>query len=136
MWALQHLADTGVVPAAIAQSMYHTYLAGAFRSLRFGIGEAHGRGMALQLNSLLDARAVVVHGDGTFGVDDTRVRGAIADLTGRIMTLQAEGNYEAAQAMIASLGVVRPEVQRVLDRLGDIPVDIAPDFQTAKELEG
>jgi hypothetical protein len=136
LWALQHLADKGVVPAAIAQSMYRTYLAGAFRSLRFGIGEAHGCGMALQLNSLLDARAVVVHADGTFGVDDTRIRGAIADLTGRIMTMQAEGNYEAAQTMIASLGTLRPEVQRVLDRLGDIPVDIAPDFQTARELEG
>jgi hypothetical protein len=52
------------------------------------------------------------------------------------MTMQAEGNYEAAQTMIASLGTLRPEVQRVLDRLDDIPVDIAPDFQTAKELEG
>jgi hypothetical protein len=136
LWALQYLADKGVVPTAIAQSMYYTYLAGAFRSLRFGIGEAHGRGMALQLNSLLDAHAVVVHADGTFGVDETRIRAAIADLTGRIMTMQAEGNYEAAQTMIASLGTLRPEVQRVLDRLGDIPVDIAPDFQTAKELEG
>jgi hypothetical protein len=135
LWALQYLADRGVVPAAIAQSMYYTYLAGAFRSLRFGIGEAHGRGMALQLNSLLDARAVVVHADGTFGVDETRVRAAVADLTSRIMTMQAEGNYGAAQTMIASLGTLRPEVQRVLDRLDDIPVDIAPDFQTAKELE-
>jgi hypothetical protein len=92
--------------------------------------------MALQLNSLLDARAVVVHADGTFGVDETRIRAAVADLTSRIMTMQAEGNYDAAQTMIASLGTLRPEVQRVLDRLDDIPVDIAPDFQTAKELEG
>ena len=87
------------------------------------------------LNSLLDARAIVERANGTFAVDDERIRTAIADLTGRIMTIQAEGNYEAAARMI-ELATIRPEVQRVLDRLGDLPVDIAPDFQTARELEG
>jgi hypothetical protein len=135
LWALQLLADQGVVSAAIASSMYRTFLAGTFRTLRFGINEAHGRGMAIQINSLIDAGAVVVGTDGTFRIDDHRMRAAISDLTGRIMTIQAHGDHGAAAEMIA-LATMRPEVQRVLDRLGDVPVDIAPDFQTARELEG
>jgi hypothetical protein len=50
------------------------------------------------------------------------------------MTLQAEGNYAAAQAMLASLGTIRPQTQAVLDKLKDVPVDIAPRFTSATAL--
>jgi hypothetical protein len=135
LWALQFLADRGVMSSAIASSMYRTFLAGTCRTLRFGINEAHGRGMAIQLNSLLDAGAVGVGPDGTFRIDDDRMRAAVTDLTGRLMTLQAHGDHRTALRMIEA-ATIRPEVQRVLDRLGDIPVDIAPDFQTARDIEG
>ena len=72
LWALQQLADKGVVSAPIAQSMYTTFLASAFRSIRFGINEAHGKGIALQLNYLLDQGAFVVNADGTFSVVDAQ----------------------------------------------------------------
>ena len=55
-------------------------------------------------------------------------------LTREIMTLQAEGNYAKAKEMIDRLGVVRPEVQKVLDRLAGVPVDIEPKFTTAEKL--
>ena len=60
-----------------------------------------------------------------------KVRGAVEALTREIMTLQAAGDYAAAKQMIETLGVVRPEVQRVLDRLAAVPVDIAPRFTSA-----
>ena len=97
--------------------MYTTFLASAFRSIRFGINEAHGRGIAIQLNYLLDAGAFRVNGDGTFAVDEAKMAGAVTALTREIMTLQAEGSYEKAKTMIEKLGVVRPQVQKVLDRL-------------------
>jgi hypothetical protein len=50
------------------------------------------------------------------------------------MTIQAEGSYEKAKALTSKLGVVRPEVQRALDKLGDVPVDIEPKFTTAEQL--
>jgi hypothetical protein len=62
------LADKGVISKPIADSMYATFLASAFRSIRFGITEAHGKGIALQLNRLLDEGAFVVNSDGTFSV--------------------------------------------------------------------
>ena len=60
---------------------------------------------------------------------------AVTDLTRELMTIEAEGNYAAARELIARFGVVRPEVQRVLDRLMEVPVDIAPRFVTAEGLE-
>jgi hypothetical protein len=131
LWSLHFLVDKGVLPAAIADSLYDTFLASAFRSIRFGITEAHGRGIAIQLNYLLDQGAVTVASDGTFAVAPGKVRGAVESLTREIMTLQAAGDYAAARRMIATLGVVRPEVQRVLDRLAAVPVDIAPHFTSA-----
>ena len=97
LWALQQLADKGKVDTEIARTMYTTFLASAFRSIRFGLNEAHGRGIALQLNYLLDQGAFVGRADGTFAVDDAKMRDAVTSLTREIMTIQAEGNYAEAQ---------------------------------------
>jgi hypothetical protein len=136
LWALQYLVDAGELPRSLQDTMYTTFLASTFRSIRFGITEAHARGIAIQLNTLLDAGAVRVAADGTFAIDPDRVREAVTELTREIMTLQAAGRSDQARRMIDRLGVVRPEVQRVLDRLADVPVDIAPRFTTARTLEG
>jgi hypothetical protein len=114
--------------------MYTTFLASAFRSLRFGVNEAHGRGQAIQLNYLLDKGAFKVNADGTFSVDASKIRDAVAGLTREIMTLQAEGSYQKAKQMIDTLGTIRPQAKAVLDRLTAVPVDIEPRFVTAIDL--
>ena len=134
LWALQRLVDQGHIAPELGRSMYSTVLASMFRSLRFGITEAHGRGVAIQLNHFLDRGAVRVAADGRFDVDRDAIRGAVTTLTAEILTLQAEGSYDKAQALIARLGVLRPEVKTVLDRLRDIPVDLEPRFVTAETL--
>ena len=116
--------------------MYITFLASAFRSIRFGVNEAHGKGVAVQLNYLLDHGAVTVSGDGTFAVVDDRMQAAVADLSGDIMTIQATGDRAAAVQLLETMGVVRPEVQRILDQLSDVPVDIEPAFVTAHQVAG
>ena len=75
LFAIQHMIDKGVLPKAMEQSLYTTFLASAFRSIRFGVNEAHGKGIAIQLNYLLDQRAFVVSGDGTFAVNPDRDQG-------------------------------------------------------------
>ncbi|HEX5473397.1 MAG TPA: hypothetical protein VFX12_01945 [Vicinamibacterales bacterium] len=131
LWALRYLADHGQLDPAIAKSMYTTFLASAFRSIRFGTSEAHGRGIAVQLNYLLDAGAFKALPDGTFTVDDAKIPAAVEGLTHEIMTIEAEGSYPKAKALLAT-GNVRPEVQRVLDRLANVPVDIEPRFTATK----
>jgi len=136
LWALQYLVDKKTLGPDMARTMYTTFLASCFRSIRFGVTEAHGKGIALQLNTLIDAGAFKANPDGTFTVVPARIKDAVAALTREIMTLQAAGDYAKAKEMLARRALVRPDVQRVLDRLQGVPVDIEPRFVTADELSG
>jgi len=134
LFAIQYLIDKGVLPKSLERPLYTTFLASTFRSIRFGVNEAHGRGIAVQLNYLLDQGGFTSREDGTFAVDLAKVKAGVVSLTREIMTMQAEGNYAKAVALRDRLGVVRPAVKRALDRLTTVPVDIEPQFTTAEEL--
>jgi hypothetical protein len=134
LFAIQHMIDGGALPKSLEQTLYTTYLASAFRSIRFGVTEAHGKGIAVQLNFLLEAGGFDEKADGTFAVNPPKVKEGVTDLTRTLMTIQADGDYEKAKALGDRLGVVRPAVHRALDRLAAIPVDIEPRFVTASEL--
>ena len=117
--------------------MYTTFLASAFRSIRFGLNEAHGKGIALQLNYLLDAGAFKVDPDGTFAVDAGQDQGRGGGPDARDHDpAGARATTRRPRTCWPSARVVRPEVQRVLDRLQGVPVDIEPRFVTADELSG
>ena len=116
------------------KQLYATYLASSFRTLRFGLNDAHGKGMALQVNYLTDKGGFVTRPDGTFAVDYDKIQGAVRDLTHDLLTVEAEGNYAAAKKMLDTLGVIRPGIQQALDQLGHISVDIEPLFVTAEQI--
>jgi hypothetical protein len=135
LFAIQYLIDKGVVvPKSMEQTLYTTYLASTFRSIRFGLNEAHGRGTALQLNYLLDHGGFTVGSDGRFGVNPAKIKEAVTALTREIMMIQAEGDYAKARELGERLGMIRPPVERALDALGSVPVDIEPRFTTAEKL--
>jgi hypothetical protein len=124
--------DHGMLDKAQERSVYVTFLASSFRTFRFGITEAHAKGMALQVNWLLDAGGFTVAPDGTFGLDLVKAKTAVASLTTEIMTIQATGDYARAKALLDRMVVIRPEVKRMLDRLNDVPVDFEPRFATGQ----
>ena len=134
LFAIQYMIDKGVLPKTLERPLYTTFLASTFRSIRFGINEAHGLGIAIQLNTLMDKGAVTVRPDGTFAVDPIKAKEAVTGLTRDIMTIQAEGNYAAAKELRDRMGVVRPPVKAALDKLLTVPVDIEPRFTTADQL--
>jgi hypothetical protein len=143
LFALQYMMDhastmnlAGVLKSdeAAQRQLYTTFLASAFRSLRFGIVEAHGKGMAFQFNYLMDKGGFVQNADGTFGVDYTKIKDAVRDLTHELLTLEANGDYAAAKKMLDELAVIRPATQKALDSLKGIPVDIEPQFMTADSM--
>ena len=125
LFMLQYLFDHKLLPAAERQ-LYTTFLASSFRTLRFGVHEAHGRGMALQFNYLMDKGAFVAKPDGTFGVDFSKMKGAVRSLVSDLLSVEATGDYARAKKMLDELGVVRPPLARALDKLKDIPTDIEP----------
>jgi hypothetical protein len=133
LWALQYLIDKGVVDKQMERTLYTTYLASAFRSVRFGITEAHGRGVAMQFNYLTDQGAIKFdEGTGKFSVDHAKVKEAVRKLTHEILTIEAEGSHEKAKAILDKYAVIRPPMKGAFDRLGDVPVDIEPIFPLAK----
>jgi len=134
LFAIQHMIDKGVLPKSLEKPLYTTYLASAFRSIRFGVAEAHGRGVAVQFNYLTDAGGFAARSEGTFAIDLAKVKAGVTALTHDIMTIQAEGDYAKAIALRDRLGVVRPAVQRALDKMTSIPIDIEPKFTTAADL--
>jgi hypothetical protein len=134
LWAMQYLVDHGKLDKQYEQTMYVTYLASMFRSIRFGLTEAHGRGVALELNYFLDHGGVTVAPDGTFAVDAAKIKQNVTDLTRDLMTLQANGDYAGAKQLLDTLATVRPPTRAILDKLKDVPVDIEPRFRTAEAL--
>jgi Peptidase family M49 len=136
LFALQYLIDKGVLDRSLERTMYTTFLSSTFRSIRFGLKEAHGKGIALQLCTLLDAGGFEVAKNGTFLVDIVKAKRAVRGLTAEIMAIQAAGDKARAAELLRTRAVIRPEVQTMLDRLTLIPVDIEPRFVTAEMLLG
>ncbi len=128
LWALSYLMKTGKLDPVEKKRYYLTYLASMFRSVRFGINEAHGKGVALQFNYLLEHGAISVRPEGYFTVDVARFDEAVTQLTGLLLTLEAEGNYDKARGLLTEYAALKPQLQGALDRLKSLPVDIEPQF--------
>ncbi|HZI49588.1 MAG TPA: hypothetical protein VFD75_17455 [Pyrinomonadaceae bacterium] len=133
LWALQYLINKGVVPKTMQRTLYTTYLASMFRSVRFGINEAHGRGVAMQFNYFTDAGGIQYdERTGKFTVDESKIQDAVRKLTTELLTIEAEGSYEKAAAILDKYAVIRPPMKSALDKLKSVPVDIEPIFPLAK----
>jgi hypothetical protein len=134
LWAMQYFVDKSLLPKSTQDTMYSTYLASAFRSIRFGVVEAHGRGQMMQLNYLIDHGAITITPEGRFEINEKHIRDAVRSLTDKLLTLEAQGDYAGAKDLLDRLAVIRPPVQKVLEQLKDVPIDIHPRFVTADEL--
>jgi hypothetical protein len=143
LFALQHLmsqADKGAIQAPLPhgpdaeRKLYTTYLASSFRTLRFGLQDSHAKGMAVQFNYFLDKGAFVANSDGTFSVDLSKIKDAVAGLDHDLLTLEATGDYNGTKKLMSEMMVLRPEVQKALERLKGVPTDIEPVFATADKL--
>ncbi|MBZ5609877.1 MAG: hypothetical protein LAP38_16575 [Acidobacteriia bacterium] len=136
LFMLQFLGDRKLIEGgpAMEHRLYTTFLASAFRSLRFGLTDAHGKGMAMQLNYLMDKGGFVARPDGRFEVNFSKIKDAVRDLDHDLLTIEATGDYAGAKRMLDQLGALRPAIQKALNSLDGIPVDIEPQFVTANQL--
>jgi hypothetical protein len=122
------LVAKGVMSPEILDSLPWTYTAGMFRTTRFGVAEAHGLGMVLQANYLLEKGAVELTQDGRFRPVPELFEEGFRDLAHELLMIQALGDYDAAQAMVERYGEVHPAMAEVIEGLTDLPVDIDPSY--------
>jgi hypothetical protein len=115
---------------------YVTFLAGIFRSVRFGATSAHGRANMIQFNHFSERGAFARGHDGRYRVDLERMREAVGELAGRILMIQGDGDHSGAGALLESHGVIRPELAEELARINaaGIPVDVV--FEQGMEVAG
>ncbi|PSR89376.1 Nudix hydrolase [Actinidia chinensis var. chinensis] len=136
LWALKFLMVQELLPKSLIKSMYVSFLAGCFRSVRFGLEEAHGKGQALQFNWLFEKGAFILHPDETFSVDFSKVDAEVESLSREILTIQAKGDKKEAKALLEKYCKMSQPLKVALEKLEkvQVPVDIAPKFSIADEI--
>ncbi|KAG4383377.1 hypothetical protein GLYMA_13G072500v4 [Glycine max] len=136
LWALRFLISQDLLSESLLKSMYVSFLAGCFRSVRFGLEEAHGKGQALQFNWLYEKGAFVWDSEGKVSVDFTKIEGAVESLSREILTIQANGDKETAGLLLLKYCVLTEPLKVALKNLEDIqvPVDVAPTFPIGNKI--
>ena len=130
------MIEKGVYPKESENQVWVTFLAGAFRSMRFGIGEAHGGGNAIIYNYLLE-NGGYIYDERTqkVKVDFVKIYPALKELCNLVLTIQAEGNYQEAKDLIAKYAVNSPTIETLRKKLETLPVDIKPVFEIEEKLK-
>ena len=136
MYTFAYLCKKGVFPVSLEKGIYPTYLGGIFRSVRFGAESAHGNANMIAFNYITEKGGYVYdEAKEKFRVDDAKIRFAISDLLKKLLTIQAEGDYDAAKALIEKYAYMPDNMKNVINKLGDIPVDILPKFEVLENLD-
>ena len=133
MWILLQAIDEKWLTSFDENALAVTASALFYRSIRFGAGEAHGGGAAVQWNWFAEKGAVVPTEDGRFRVATFRFREAVRSLANELLMIEATGDFARAQKLLSAYGKLTPEMERINVRLKDIPVDIAPVYVAAGE---
>ncbi|MCP4105705.1 MAG: M20/M25/M40 family metallo-hydrolase [Desulfobacteraceae bacterium] len=130
IYNVQYLIDSenSPMPEGLNDSLYATYLAGMFRSIRFGIGSAHGGGVAIQLNWHLENGGFKIDENGMFSVDYDKIKDSVRSLAAELLAIELTGDYDRAKTLMDTYRVVTDDVQAALDKLADIPTDIRPSY--------
>jgi hypothetical protein len=124
-----YMMERGELPATEKENFLATYFAGLFRSMRFGIGEAHGKGAAFQYSFYKEAGAFEIDEDtGLIRVDFDTLEKAIRELTAKVVMIQGDGDYEGAGEFLDGYGVLDAEAERIIVSMEGIPVDIQPVY--------
>lgn len=125
IYMIKQLHNKGEISGDL-MDYYVTFMAGIFRSVRFGASSAHGKANMIRFNFFEEKGAFARNGDGRYLVDQQKFEQAIEELSNIILTLQGDGNYAGVADLVSQKGMIGPQLQKDLDRLSNkkIPVDI------------
>ncbi len=133
LYGLAWLVDHGVVPRAKLDGYYASHVAGIFRSVRFGVGEAHGRAEMMEFNYFTENGVIALDpATGRYGIEFTRMRAAITGLARELLEQEATGDRGRADAWFARYGAMPRELSTALEAASDVPVDVDPESDFAE----
>lgn len=133
MWSVLYAIDQKWLTAVDEKALGVTVAALAFRSMRFGLEEAHGGGTAIQWNWFREKGAIAPADGGRFRLEPAKFREAVRSLANELLMIEATGDFARGKRLLDRYAKSTPEIEKVIGRLEDIPVDIAPLFVGAGE---
>jgi len=136
MFGLKWLVDRGVLPKDRSEEYYASYVAGIFRTLRFGTAEAHGLAEMMEFNYLSQEKAITRDGaTGRYVIDYVRMPGALAQLAKELLEIEATGDLVRAENWFKRYDTMPAELKTALKKANDVPVDIDPIFSFPDRVE-
>ena len=127
MYGLKWLIDHGALPKVRLREYYASYVAGIFRTVRYGIAEAHGRAEMMEFDFLSEQKAIV-RTNGRYGVDYERMPAAISKLAKELLEIEAAGDRRRAEAWFGRYDKMPPDLKSTLDAVAGVPVDVQPIY--------
>jgi hypothetical protein len=134
MFALKWLVDHGVLPKDKLEDYYASHIAGIFRTVRFGVAEAHGQAEIMEFNYLSEKGAIKRESSGRYAIDFAKVPDAFGDLARETLEIEATGDRTRAENWFKKYGTVPDELKTALKATAGIPVDIDPVFSFAERV--
>lgn len=135
IFTYSYLCKKEIFPSDLEKGIYPTFLAGIFRSVRFGAEEAHGKANLIAFNYIFEEGGFIYDEKmQKFAVNDSMVRNAVSGLLHDLLLIEAEGNYDGARNFIEKYGKMPDNMQKVNLKLKHVPVDIRPIFEVLEEL--
>jgi hypothetical protein len=123
------LVERGILPKEKQNGVYASYVAGIFRTVRFGVAEAHGQGEIMQFNYLFEQGAITRDaGTGLYAIDFAKMPTAMASLAKELLEQEATGDRARVDAWFKKYGSMPADLNALLSKTGDIPVDVDPQF--------
>jgi hypothetical protein len=135
MFGLKWMVDRGALPKTKLQEYYASYVAGIFRTIRFGTGEAHGQAEMMEFNYLSEHGAVKRQASGKYAIDYARMPQVIASLAKELLEIEATGNRQRAENWFKKYDVMPPELVTALKAATKVPVDVDPVFQFKENIQ-
>ncbi len=126
LYGLHWLVEHGVLPKERLEEYYSSYLAGIFRTVRFGTAESHGRAEMMEFNFLSELSAIQRDASGRYAVDFAKIPEAIAALAKELLEIEATGDRDRAEKWFAKYGSMPAKLAAALKSASDVPVDIDP----------
>jgi len=129
LYMVQSLLEKGEITEGTLEDYYVTFMAGIFRSVRFGASSAHGKANMIRFNYFATMGAFDRNEDGLYSVNMDKMSEAVSSLSELILTLQGNGDYDGVAELVADKGIIKPQLEADLARLkaASIPVDIVFD---------
>ena len=129
MYGLKWLVDHHALPESSLDEAYASYVGGIFRTVRFGVGEAHGKAEIMEFNYLSEQKAITWNAAaGRYTIDYLRLPGAVAKLAQELLEIEAKGDRSRAESLFNRYDRMPPDLQSALAKIDDVPVDIDPVF--------